>query len=107
MAVGCNIGDDNAMFEPIHGSAPKHAGKGRANPMATILSVKESLSWYAARIDHEGLARVAELVEQAVSDVVDAGDCLTYDLVGEEAASTTSAVGDAVVSRLGALLASD
>jgi len=105
MAVGCNIGDDNAMFEPIHGSAPKHAGKGRANPMATILSVKESLSWYAARIDHEGLARVAELVEQAVSDVVDAGDCLTYDLVGEEAASTTSAVGDAVVARLQSLLA--
>jgi 3-isopropylmalate dehydrogenase len=105
MAVGCNIGDDNAMFEPIHGSAPKHAGKGRANPMATILSVKESLSWYAARIDHEELARVAELVETAVSDVVHAGDCLTYDLVGEEAASTTSAVGDAVVDRFRLLLA--
>ena len=105
MAVGCNVGDNNAMFEPIHGSAPKHSGKNKANPMATILSVKESLSWYAARVGHAELARVATLVEQAVSDVVAAGDCLTYDLVGEAAASTTSAVGDAVAARLQTLLA--
>jgi len=105
MAVGCNVGDDNAMFEPIHGSAPKHAGKGRANPMATILSVKEGLAWYAARSGNGDLARVADLMEQAVSDVVAEGSCLTYDLVGEERASTTSQVGDAVVARLQSLLA--
>jgi 3-isopropylmalate dehydrogenase len=105
MAVGCNVGDTNAMFEPIHGSAPKHAGKNKANPMATILSVKESLSWYAARVENPELAKIADLVEQSVSDVVEAGDCLTYDLVGETAAATTSQVGDAIVERLRVLLA--
>ena len=72
--------------------------------MATILAVKESLAWYAARVGHDDLARVANLVEQAVSDTVSAGDCLTYDLVGEAAASSTSEVGDAVVQRLQGLL---
>ena len=104
MAVGCNVGDENAMFEPIHGSAPKHAGKNKANPMATILSAKEGLSWYAARVGNERLGEIAELIEQAVSDVVEAGTCLTYDLVGEEAASTTSEVGDAIVGRFRELL---
>jgi isocitrate/isopropylmalate dehydrogenase len=44
MAVGCNIGDDHAMFEPIHGSAPPLAGKDRANPMAMLLATGEALA---------------------------------------------------------------
>ena len=43
MAVGCNVGDDHAMFEPIHGSAPPLAGKDRANPMAMLLATGEAL----------------------------------------------------------------
>jgi isocitrate/isopropylmalate dehydrogenase len=104
MAVGCNIGDEHAMFEPIHGSAPKHAGKGRANPFATILAVKEGLAWQGHRMDRPDLVAAAEQVEVAVGHVMEAGDVLTYDLVGEEAASTTSQVGDAVVAALLALL---
>src|SRR5262249_2794529 len=45
MAVGCNVGDDHAMFEPIHGSAPPLAGKDAANPMAMLLATGEALAW--------------------------------------------------------------
>ena len=99
MAVGCNIGDKHAMFEPIHGSAPKHAGKGRANPMAMILAVKEGLAWHAARTDNAALAGAAVQLEGALADLVAAGEPLTYDLVGEKAAATTGQVGDAIVAR--------
>ncbi len=105
MAVGCNVGDENAMFEPIHGSAPKHAGKGRANPIAMILAVKEGLAWHAARSGDAALAAAAEQLEAAVADQVAAREVLTYDLVGEKAASTTSQVGDAIVARFIARMA--
>ena len=104
MAVGCNTGDDHAMFEPIHGSAPKHAGKGRANPFAMILAIGEGLAWYGRRKGDERLAGAAALVEQAIGDQLEEGATLTYDLVGEQAASTTSQVGDAVLVRLERLL---
>lgn len=99
MAVGCNIGDDHAMFEPIHGSAPRHAGKNRANPMAMVLAVKESLSWYGARVDSADMVRAADLIEASIVDLLEEGQTLTYDLVGEDKASGTSVVGDALVAR--------
>src|SRR2546430_1410268 len=49
LAVGGNIGDEHAMFEPIHGSAPKHAGKDKANPLAAILSAQMMLDWPGQR----------------------------------------------------------
>jgi len=100
LAVGCNVGDRHAMFEPIHGSAPKHAGKNKANPMATILSVKEGLSWVAQKKKLPELAKIAAEIEGAVVELLEAGAPLTYDMVGEEKAATCSAVGDAVVARL-------
>ena len=99
MAVGCNIGDEHGMFEPIHGSAPKHAGKGRANPMAMVLAVKEGLAWVAVRKDNALLARAARDIEAALIELLDAGAPLTYDLVGEEKAASTSEVGDEIVKR--------
>ncbi len=54
-----NIGDSYAMFEPIHGSAPKYAGMDRANPIATIMSIKMMLDWM-------GYRDAAESVEAAV-----------------------------------------
>jgi isocitrate/isopropylmalate dehydrogenase len=97
MAVGCNIGDRHAMFEPIHGSAPKHAGKDRVNPIAMILAVKESLSWLATQKQLPALGRAAELVEEAVRAVLDRGEPLTYDLAGEDRAAPMSAVADAIL----------
>lgn len=102
MAVGCNVGDGHGMFEPIHGSAPKHANKNRANPMAMILAVKEGLAWYAGNESNERLAQAAQMIEDSVIDLLQDRTTLTYDLVGEEQASTTAQVGDAVVSRFAA-----
>lgn len=96
LAVGCNVGDEHAMFEPIHGSAPKHAGKDRANPLATILAVAEGLRWLGDRKKDAVLSKAGAAVEQAVAAVVKERRILTYDLVGEAQASPTSKVGDAV-----------
>lgn len=100
LAVGGNIGDEHAMFEPIHGSAPKHAGKDKANPMAAILSVQMMLDWLGTRYSDERLQRAAEKVEIAVATVLNEGKILTYDLIGEAKASRCSEVGAAVEEKL-------
>jgi isocitrate/isopropylmalate dehydrogenase len=105
MAVGCNIGDKHAMFEPIHGSAPKHAGKDKVNPMAMILAVRESLRWLGERKSNAALSSASDKIEQAVRAVLKRGDTLTYDLVGVERAAPMSRVGDAIVGELERLLA--
>lgn len=100
LAVGGNIGDEHAMFEPIHGSAPKHAGQDKANPLAAILSVQMMLDWLGNRHQDERLLRAAEKVEAAVAELLDEGTTLTYDLIGEEKASRCSEVGVAVEKKL-------
>ena len=100
LAVGGNIGDEHAMFEPIHGSAPKHAGKDKANPLAAILSVQMMLDWLGTRHEDDRLLRAAAKVEDAVAQLLSEGTTLTYDLIGEEKASRCSDVGAAVAERL-------
>ena len=78
-----------AMFEPVHGSAPPHAGKDTANPMATILSL-------GLLLDHVGATEAAAAVEQAVRAAVAAG-VTTGDLGGRHG---TRAVGDWIAARL-------
>ena len=104
MAVGCNVGDRHAMFEPIHGSAPKHAGKDKVNPMAMILAAGEALRWLGRRKEDPGLVRAGDGVEAAVRKVLAAGSPLTYDLVGEERAAPLSRVAEAVVGELAGIL---
>ena len=96
LAVGGNIGDEHAMFEPIHGSAPKHAGKDRANPLAAILSMQMMLDWLGTRHNDARLTRAAGIVEAAVAAVIKDGKTLTYDLVGEQRAAKCSEVGASV-----------
>jgi 3-isopropylmalate dehydrogenase len=96
LAVGGNIGDEHAMFEPIHGSAPKHAGKDKANPLAAILSVQMMLDWLGTRHEDARLIRAAQKVEDSVAALLSEGKTLTYDLNGEEKASRCSEVGAAV-----------
>src|SRR6185503_20677175 len=55
MAASGNIGDKHAMFEPVHGSAPKHAGKQVANPVATVLAVHMMLEWLGHKHDDRKL----------------------------------------------------
>ena len=105
MAVGCNVGDRHAMFEPIHGSAPKHAGKDKVNPMAMLLATAESLRWLGRRKEDDGLAKAGDAIETAITRVLTAGAPLTYDLVGDEHAAPMSAVGTAVIGELEKILA--
>ena len=79
-----------SMFEPIHGSAPDIAGKGIANPVGTL--------WAAAMmLDHLKLTAEADLLMQAITDVLSAGKIRTPDIGGT---STTSEVTDAVIAAL-------
>ena len=84
VAPGANIGDGLAVFEPVHGSAPKYAGQNRVNPTATILSGALLLRW----LDEE---EAAERVERAVAEVIAEGKYVTYDL--KEDRNDPTAVG--------------
>ena len=99
MAVGCNVGDDHGMFEPIHGSAPSHEPD-QANPIAMIHATAEGLKWLGDRKNDSGLVNAGQKIEDAVCEVLKARKTLTYDLVGEEAASSMSEVTSAILSAL-------
>ncbi len=92
-ASAANIGDDYAVFEPTHGSAPKYAGKMVVNPMAMILTVKLMFDWL-------GEADAAERLEAAVARVIKEGRVATYDVRGVRAgtggANTTMEVAEEV-----------
>ncbi|HEY0194397.1 MAG TPA: isocitrate/isopropylmalate family dehydrogenase [Kofleriaceae bacterium] len=101
MAVGCNVGDDHAMFEPIHGSAPPLAGKDRANPMAMMLATGEALAWLGRRHADERLLTAHRAIEAAVAAIVARGEPLTADLGGSAGqAAVAQAVLDEVQRRL-------
>jgi isocitrate/isopropylmalate dehydrogenase len=104
MAVGCNVGDRHAMFEPIHGSAPKHAGKDKVNPIAMVLATSEALRWLGGRKEDAGLVKAGDAVETSVKKLLAAGAPLTYDLVGEERAAPMSQVAAALIRELESLL---
>jgi 3-isopropylmalate dehydrogenase len=98
MAVGCNVGDDHAMFEPIHGSAPPLVGKDRANPMAMLLATGEAMAWLGRRFSDDRLVRAHRAIEAAVAALVERGEPLTSDLGGGargqwSAGATGSATG--------------
>jgi 3-isopropylmalate dehydrogenase len=102
MAVGCNVGDDHAMFEPIHGSAPPLAGKDRANPMAMLLATGEAMAWLGRRFSDDRLLRAHRAIETAVATLVERGEPLTTDLGGSAPQSVVAeAVRDEVRRHLG------
>src|SRR3989449_5264007 len=91
VAPGANIGEHAAVFEAVHGSAPKYAGQNRANPTALILSG-------ALMLRHLGETAAADRVESAVRAVIADGRTLTQDMGGS---AGTRAFADAIVARLG------
>lgn len=94
MAGGANYGDDLAVFEAAHGSAPKYAGLNKANPMALILSG-------ACMLRYLGEAQAADQVEAAVAAQVAEGQCLTYDVAPTpEAVRGTREVADDLAKRI-------
>ena len=99
MAVGCNIGDNNAMFEPIHGSAPPLANQDKANPLAMLLAAAEGLKWLGKRHQDQGVSKAGNAVELAINELLVHGQPLTFDLVGESESAPMSAVTNAVIER--------
>jgi 3-isopropylmalate dehydrogenase len=97
MAASGNIGDLHAMFEPVHGSTPKHAKKDIVNPIAAILSVHMMLRWLGAKKKDENLVLASRSIEQAVASVLSEGKTLTYDLGGS---AKCSEVGDAIFEEI-------
>lgn len=91
IAPGANIGEDGAVFEPIHGSAPKRAGQNLANPTATILSGVMMLRYL-------GELEAADRIEKAVAKVIKEGKEVTYDLGGS---TGTKEFADAVIREMG------
>jgi len=94
MLPSASLGEEFAMYEPIHGSAPDIAGQNKANPLATILSVAMMLRFSLDRAD------LADKLEHAVEHTLNAG-IRTVDLAfGGEASVSCSAMGDAVCAAL-------
>ena len=74
-ACAGNIGDEYAVFEPTHGSAPKYTGQYQINPIATILATKMMLDWL-------GEMEKAKIIEDAVAEIIKEGKYRTYDMGG-------------------------
>ena len=88
----------NALYEPVHGSAPDIEGQGIANPLASILSFAMALRYSFSRIDD------ANLLEKAISNVLEAG-LRTKDIsTNDSKVISTSEMGDAVISKLNELI---
>ncbi len=89
-AASGNIGDQFAVFEPTHGSAPKYAGQNKVNPIATFLAAKLMLDWL-------GENEKATRLESAIAAVIAEGRARTYDMGGK---STTMEMAEAVARHL-------
>jgi isocitrate/isopropylmalate dehydrogenase len=89
-ACSGNIGDEYAVFEPTHGSAPKYAGQYKVNPTAMLLATRMMLDWL-------GETDAAAALERAVAGVIADGKVRTYDMGGD---SSTLDVAEAVAERL-------
>ncbi|HZY56779.1 MAG TPA: isocitrate/isopropylmalate dehydrogenase family protein [Rubrobacteraceae bacterium] len=90
VAPGANIGDEFAVFEPVHGSTPKYAGQNRANPLATMLSAKNML-------EHMGLHEEAQRMQKAIEKALESPENRTKDLGGS---AGTKEFAQAVISNL-------
>ena len=97
VAPGANFGDDCAIFEAIHGSAPKYKGMNKVNPVAMVLSG-------ALMLEYIGEKKAARELESAVANVIKEGKYLTYDFKSTPDDSTavgTKEMGNAIISSLG------
>lgn len=96
LAPGANIGDEMAVFEPTHGSAPKYKGLNKMNPFAMMLSGVMMLR-------HLNETSAADRLEKAIALVIEEGKYVTYDMKpkpDDPTAASTSEVADAVIQKL-------
>lgn len=97
MAPSADIGDDHAVFQPAHGTAPAIAGQGIANPMATLLSAAMMCDWLGRRNRDQRLTEARRRIETAVEGVLAEGRLRTPDIGGT---AKTDEVGRAVADRI-------
>jgi len=90
LVPSANIGKNYGMFEPIHGSVPKYAGKNKVNPIASILAIKMMLEYL-------GENSAAHEIDYAVTQTLQKGKVRTYDLGGK---SSTSQMTEAIVHKI-------
>jgi isocitrate dehydrogenase (NAD+) len=90
VAPGANIGDEFAVFEPVHGSTPKYAGQNRANPLATMLSARTMLEYL-------DMSEAAERMQKAIEEALKSPENRTKDLGGS---AGTKEFAQAVISHL-------
>jgi isocitrate dehydrogenase (NAD+) len=96
VAPGANIGDGIAVFEPVHGSAPKYTGQNKVNPIANILSGVLMLRYLNEK-------EAADRVQNAIAAVVAEGKSVTYDMKptrDDPTAVGTSQVADAIIATM-------
>jgi isocitrate dehydrogenase (NAD+) len=96
VAPGANIGDKYAVFEPVHGSAPKYAGQNKVNPMAMMFSG-------VLLLRHIGERVAADRLQNAMAAVIAEGKNVTYDLKprpDDPTAVGTSQVADAIIAKM-------
>jgi len=96
VAPGANIGENGAVFEATHGSAPKYKGQNKVNPTALILSGMLMLRHLAERA-------AAETLERAVAAVIAEGRCVTYDMKphrDDPTAVGTNEMADAIIAAM-------
>jgi isocitrate dehydrogenase (NAD+) len=97
LAPGANHGEEVAVFEPTHGSAPKYTGQNKVNPMAQLLSGMLMLRHLEER-------DAADRLEAAIAEVIREGKSVTYDMKpnrDDPTAVGTSEVADAIIEKLG------
>lgn len=95
LAPGANIGNEAALFEPTHGSAPKYTGMNKVSPMAQMLSG-------VLMLRHLNEEKAADRLENAIAAVIAEGKDVTYDLRKDrdEPSATTSQVADAIIGKM-------
>jgi len=96
VAPGGNIGEELALFEPTHGSAPKYKGMGKVNPTAQLLSA-------VLMLRHIGEEKCADLLEAAIAQVIAEGRNVTYDMKPtptDPTAVGTSQMADAIIEKI-------
>ncbi|MGE0493489.1 MAG: isocitrate/isopropylmalate dehydrogenase family protein [Vulcanimicrobiota bacterium] len=102
IAPSANLGDDYALFEPVHGSAPKYAGQNKINPMAMMFSG-------VLMLEYLGEKEAAQRLDRAMAEVIRKGDKVTYDMKADRNDPTavgTSQVADAIIEQMKAGVAS-
>lgn len=97
-APSADIGDEHALFQPCHGTAPDITGKGVANPVAMILSASLMLDWLGVRHGSETCIAAAQEIEQAVDAAFGSGSVRSYDIGGQDG---SAAIAKAVIAQLG------